>query len=257
MSTNPDINRLSLEERIKRLEARFPVSGNGVGFGGPILWDSYPSNAFTDIGHGVVFKLDIDNLGTAHASLRVLDGMNLKLYSYFPKIFLSPSFGLPESICRVMYSKTINKPSGITAVLSLPIDVTALDKYVRNRVDSASPAIQVRGTPSRTQKLVAQPFMTLGVSLRGTYSQTEANKIVVNISGASLASTIASVFFGRAFLAGSSIGNDTTFRLVPPSNFEVGHTNDTAGELIQSQGFYSLADVPDIYHTVYPESWLR
>lgn len=87
MSTNPDINRLSLEERIKRLETRFPVVGSAMPFDIPTPeeWDSATKNAATDIGKGIILKIDVDNTSSI-PNISNVPNCAVYIYLFFPRV---------------------------------------------------------------------------------------------------------------------------------------------------------------------------
>lgn len=98
MSTNPDINRLSLEERIKRLETRLPspgAGGNADFFLDPKIVDQCPENAITDVGTGLVLRIDIPNFydiqsfalgGSTVYPGRIFNNLELKFVRFYPRI---------------------------------------------------------------------------------------------------------------------------------------------------------------------------
>lgn len=77
MTANPDINRLSLEERLRRLETRLPAPGLGGTADfllNPKIIDECKDNAVTDVDTGLVFKFTIDNFYDLNA--RASSGYN-------------------------------------------------------------------------------------------------------------------------------------------------------------------------------------
>lgn len=96
MSADANVNRISLEERIKALES----GGSGGGGGGsiatvpgttfnPKIIDQCADNAVTDIGIGYVFKLNIENLSDLQligGGQKAIRGFGVKSATFFPKI---------------------------------------------------------------------------------------------------------------------------------------------------------------------------
>lgn len=99
-TTNPDVDRVSLDRRISALEDRFGPSGPGGGGGsipggtsvitGAVDFDRYPDNAWTEINEGLIFKLTINSSTPNATGFPANDEINL--CGIFPKIYQFPLF---------------------------------------------------------------------------------------------------------------------------------------------------------------------
>lgn len=93
MSADANVNRITLEERIKALESGGSGGGGssiipGTAFN-PKIIDQCADNAVTDIGSGYVFKLNIenlDNLAIGSGQDRPVGGFGIQSATFFPKI---------------------------------------------------------------------------------------------------------------------------------------------------------------------------
>lgn len=97
MSQNPDVDRVSLDERIPpgRSISGFadPIDPN-VGIEpddviNPALVDECPENAVTDVGTGLMWRYDVPDFGNVglHTGGNVrLSGIGLKLATFYPKV---------------------------------------------------------------------------------------------------------------------------------------------------------------------------
>lgn len=89
MSANTNVDRISLEERIKALEARSPVNGGNMAFDMPSAqeWENAQPNAMTDIGRGWILRLDIPNTSTT-PGVASSTSRNMRLHwgYFFPKV---------------------------------------------------------------------------------------------------------------------------------------------------------------------------
>lgn len=110
MHTNPDVSTLSLEERIRRLEERFP--GNGVFRGSgisriePEVVEDAPVDRFVPVSGGWLIKFVIPETGSVKGC--ELIGATLRACVFFPvidHIVLSPS--------EVLLAFSINRPLAI------------------------------------------------------------------------------------------------------------------------------------------------
>lgn len=99
-TTNPDVDRVSLDRRISALEDRFGPSGPSGGGGsipggtsvitGAVDFDRYPDNAWTEINEGLIFKLTINSSTPNATGFPANDEINL--CGIFPKIYQFPLF---------------------------------------------------------------------------------------------------------------------------------------------------------------------
>lgn len=98
MTFNPDIDRISLDDRVKALENQTPPGGGGGGGGtsnldaillNPKVIDNCKENAITEINTGWVLRVDIQSWGALTPLPGTTDNfpnVNIKLASFFPVI---------------------------------------------------------------------------------------------------------------------------------------------------------------------------
>lgn len=130
MSTNPDINRLSLEERIKRLETRLPVGGSGVGslsslYLNPLVVDQCKNNAITDIGEGLVWRIEVDSTRAQPViptGQNNIGDWNIKIATLMPKIngmYMLPTHTLMRWQLRSTFS-SITSRNALGCTIRIP-----------------------------------------------------------------------------------------------------------------------------------------
>lgn len=86
MNTNPDIDRISLEDRVNALELRLPLGGAGLGaipYCHPDVIEATRINEFTKVDGGWLIKIDIQDTGTIAGASQ---GMSIKAAWFFPVI---------------------------------------------------------------------------------------------------------------------------------------------------------------------------
>lgn len=110
MHTNPDVSALSLEERIRRLEERFPGNsvfrGSGISRIEPDVIEDAECNEFIPVSGGWIIKFIIPEIGSVRGCGLV--GATLRASFFFPTVdhvVLSPS--------QVLLAISINKPLSI------------------------------------------------------------------------------------------------------------------------------------------------
>lgn len=86
MATNADINRLSLDDRVKALENRLPSGGSigGVPFLDTTVIESLRTNEFVRVNGGWAVKCEIPDTGAVTGSS--LRNMSLKTMFFFPEV---------------------------------------------------------------------------------------------------------------------------------------------------------------------------
>lgn len=111
--TNPDVDPLSLNERVRKLESRLGPGGSGGGaFVGSIPdFDQYPDNAVKVTNDGVIIKFSFDDLGV-NIGLAEVGGVGFKCCGFLP--YWGGVLGLPYFICTRLYYKNgaLGIPSG-------------------------------------------------------------------------------------------------------------------------------------------------
>lgn len=98
---NPDIDRISLDERISNLEQMQSNNGGNIP---SIDFDQFPDNCSRLLPNGYVFKFSIDNLGRLDSSM---DGVGVKICLFSPRVvgFLFQHIFI---LARVAVTKVVN-----------------------------------------------------------------------------------------------------------------------------------------------------
>lgn len=139
MDTNLDIDRISLEDRIKALEARQPGGGGGGGTGlntnlyiDPAAVEQCPENSVTDVGNGLIVRIDIDDVGAAP----IVPGygrnhidFGLKAAAFFPKVN-GLYYSCTSALMRVNVLKTsrlMTLPGANSSYIRLDFDVSLIE----------------------------------------------------------------------------------------------------------------------------------
>lgn len=156
MSQNPDVDRVSLDNRI--------TSGGSSGGGTPTppaqgtptipgttfnpkIIDQCTPNAVTDVGTGYVFSIDIANdiatLPLVSGSSRTIQGFGIKLASYFPKAGTVPT---EYAFWACKLTGKGNAPvntSGAETKLTYSFDASVFKTQVLNNIASGEYSTQV------------------------------------------------------------------------------------------------------------------
>lgn len=129
MSVNPNVDRLSIDERLRKLESRFPGGGSGGGsFGGTLPdFDQYPDNAFKLTPDGIIGKVSFADFGQ-ETGLNSFPGVDVKLCFYMPL-----KYGIPIGsfllLTRMKYTRSfvsIGNSIGSTIQFAKTIDAQDL-----------------------------------------------------------------------------------------------------------------------------------
>lgn len=124
--TNPDVDPLSLSERVRKLESRLGPGGSGGGsFVGSIPdFDQYPDNAIKVTNEGMILKLSIDDIGRSF-SCPYYPGVELKTC-----IFVPYQYGMLSSpyfiFARIRFKNNVNdfKAQSQSFSAQIPFDVS-------------------------------------------------------------------------------------------------------------------------------------
>lgn len=134
MDKNLDIDRISLEDRIKRLEGRFPSGGGGGNFPFAIPsgqdFENAKVNAATDIGTGIIFKVEIPNTSTfpgIHSNFPT--NFEFRMCTFYPRV---NGFIFQPSMMILKTSKLQARPEtgGATLGAFVDFDWTDFDRAV-------------------------------------------------------------------------------------------------------------------------------
>lgn len=144
MKQNPDIDRLSIEERLERLETRLPIGGTGIQsdlFVSPDVIDQCKVNAWTNVGSGLVLRIEYDDFASApilQGGINYIRDFGVRWAAFFPIIrgalsLLSCSWG--RIVCHRNTNPTATQGTwgnslGIT--INPTIDWTAFDEVYTN-----------------------------------------------------------------------------------------------------------------------------
>lgn len=144
MKQNPDIDRLSIEERLERLETRLPIGGTGIQsdlFVSPDVIDQCKVNAWTNVGSGLVLRIEYDDLGSVSilpGGLNYLRDFGIRWAAFFP-IIRGALSAVSCSWGRLVCNRNANPPDAsgawgdiIGTTTDAPIDWTAFDEVYTN-----------------------------------------------------------------------------------------------------------------------------
>lgn len=152
MDKNLDIDRISLEDRIKRLEGRLPGSGGGSGghtdfLLDPKIVDQCPENAITDVGNGWVFYLSIPNFynitsrsqgGQTNYPGRCYNNLELKLVRFYPRIS-GVTLNCTTELVRVRATAPITNLPTASRTFSMDVDIPFNDSSMRDFIFTVYP----------------------------------------------------------------------------------------------------------------------
>lgn len=274
MSTNPDVNRLSLDDRVTALEARTPSAGGSADFFlDPKIVDQCPENAITDVDTGLVLRIDIpnfyDNQSTASGTTsvpypgRIFNNLELKLVRFYPRMQGTILNCFTEMGRAWLKAPIANVPAprdgsyGMNA--NLPLD------------DSVGRDIFFNLLPTATQILYAGSSFTIALAATANVSSMVGFVVVglapysyktprnyatyITVTGARRINNrneFPSVFPSCAF----GVARPSPFSSFPitGNSFAVGDSPNIAGQIGRFTGA-NPQSLPDIYKPFFPTSW--
>lgn len=273
MTINPDVNRLSLEERVRALEAKSPSGGGSLVTGSaseaiidPRVVDQCPENAVTDIGSGIMWRLDIANLGALSfldgSGTPNLTGIGMKLATFYPRI---------QGVLSFRYSSLIRMdvaPYGNFGGYSSITTLRLHPSFFNYSAVSSSIVDKLPGQGGRDVTLRLFPTsMCCGRPRSGSTPVLTLNNMVVDFMAketgrtANLRIMISTPASSSSVTAGVSWG---FYRAVP----EVSQPLQDFGDIVVIGGgpgwepyaygritTATAQDLPDYYKPIYPTSW--
>lgn len=250
----PDIDRLSMEQRIRRLEAGGGSGGGGAGVGMPDF-DQYPDNAFSESPYGIICKISIDDF--ANQNVPELSGLGLKacvLMSYVISWGLVQPKVLARAHLKKQYGRVITTTRhNIQSNITLANQNIVADLQTHNHpagYNPSSPSFQVSVYAFRQQNGGGEASGSVGLcSVR--IDAMAKGKVVLGVISSTFkpeqTTSYPCYMFGCGFAT--------------PSQSYSQYVNVTAGSSlgkIQNNSWIStaqLSDLPVSALNLYPKSW--
>lgn len=260
MSVNPNVDRLSIDERLRKLESRFPGGGGGGGnFSGTLPdFDQFPDNAIKLTNEGMVLKFSDSDLGRTFG-LPPVNGVSLKFCYFMP--YRNGTLSYPVYACARFYYK--NGISSTTAPANsnrvIPFDWSDWVNQVANanvykgELFSArfgcgglsSPTLSFAGVFDVQLSIAPQDYNNLNNSYTVCAITKSFSSNTRLVSGYSFASA-------WIFEQNSAAGFGNGGKIITSSQiFLVGGVNSGSNVSVSS-----LAQFPAKLNNVYPQSWL-
>lgn len=252
--SNSDVDRLSLDQRVSKLEKR-GGSGGGGNFSGNLPdFDQFPDNAVKLTNEGLVFKFSIDDVGTTFNS--PYSGLEIKVCALTP--FYSGILSAPfYLLCRVRYKKNVNDFAEIKTYqgkVSIDMSDYAQLQY-QPRVATPSNAFALMLGALSSTNAIHSEFLTVTFNINlGVLGN--ANNVSFSVNKRSPINLIAgpSYHFGASLMYQSSYsprfgGAGMPYALVP-AILPVGGIN-----LGVCYSALNLNQVPAYIKQIYPASW--
>lgn len=250
---NPDIDKLDLAAKASLLdEWSRALRYSGVGMSKRIPWDDCATNAFTDIGNGLVLRIDIASLGGEAAALAQYANVGLKYYAFFPRVGGYCAFGKPLCIARVDFRAATPAftYAGANLQLRTAINMTAFSsQYMPNAFTPAVVefAVDTVGFTNNANSARGKwGILNLGFDFAG--------RIYVRATAAGAtpgAQIFPSINLGYKAMDLSS-GANSTFAL---QDCEAGSDNEDGKLYALLYSSPSLTLLPQKFKLVYPDSW--
>lgn len=254
---NPDVDRVSLSERVRRLEGRFgPGGGGGLGVGMPDF-DQYPENSVSETPEGTIIKISIDDFG--NHNVRELSGMGFKFIA-FMKWIASWAVYIPIVLCRGHITKQLSSISNNRSNIQTNISINNADIFV-DRVCKGFPAnVDLQLMPSvgvdvvgfKVPGGVGTVFQTTSLLGKITIKYWYKKNIVIDLMKPTVNSTIYPCYTFGCFTA--SVMSNPFF---PQINQVVVGSNWGLIPFGDRYCAVQLTDLPPYALNVYPRSWCQ
>lgn len=250
-TTNPDVDPLSHNKRLDRLERALGIGGGGGG-SASIDFDQYPDNAFSLTPRGLILKVSVDDLGTV--GVAALAGVGFKGIYLWNSLF---SFGVVNPVVLSRFHLTREY-----APITRPVTGIQTNINLANR----DLLTGLYGTPGPPYANHAWAGFTISLSPlvtpnAGTTSNTWCT-FQLNVLRQGVTVNIVPSTGGQRYFPCYIFGMATTtsvYLISAPSYIAV---NAAAGSVfgINQNGThmsaYQLADLPPSASSFYPKSWL-
>lgn len=250
-TTNPDVDPLSHNKRLDRLERALGIGGGGGG-SAPVDFDQYPDNAFSLTPRGLMLKVSIDDLGAVNVA--AMAGVGFKGIYLWNSLFSLGIFN-PVVLSRFHLTREyapITRPiTGIQTNINLANRDLLTDLY---------------GTPGA--QFANHAWAGFSISLNAVTTANAATTATtwctfqLNVMRQGVTVNIGQATGGQRFFPCYLFGMNSTssmYSLTTPSFVAV---NAVAGSVfgINQNGslmtVYQLADLPPLASYLYPKSWL-
>lgn len=271
MQSNPDINRLSLEERIQRLETRLPtpgLGGNSDLFVSPDVIEQCKVNAFTDIGIGLVARVEIDDLATLTTSP---GGQNhwrnfgVKWAGFMPRvqgIIMNANMFYIRFTClrTATFPNTERYPSSVVMMPSF--DFSVYESEVANKTAGRVINGSVLGfanirycfLANNQQSFYFGPCNGIGLVMR---LDTRQVNFVIRSNGGNTIPIIPCTSFQVINTSFFPYTPQSGVPLIGGANATVYQGHGTLGDYNTNTGWTGIraTDLPDRFRQFYPRSW--
>lgn len=249
-SPTPDIDRLSMERRLRRLEAG--IGSGGSGGSAPIDFDQYPDNAFSLTPRGLILKVSVDDLGTI--GVAALAGVGFKGIYLWNSLF---SFGVVNPVVLSRFHLTreyspITRPiTGLQTSINLANRDLLTDLY-------GTPPPQYANYTWAGFSITLQPVTAANAATSGSFFCT----FQLNVMQQGVTVNIGPVSVSQRLFPCYIFGMNTTssvYQITSPAYIAVNaHAGSNFG--LTPQGIfmsaYQFADLPPSASSFYPKSWL-
>lgn len=248
---NPDIDKLDLATKANLLdEWSRALRYSGYGMSKRIPWDDCTTNAFTDIGNGLVLRIDLPNFGGEAAALAAYGNVGVRVYCFYPRFSGYCLFGTPLWIGRVdLRAATPGyNYTGGNVQLRTTINMTAFaSQYLANEFNPAIVEFAFGCTGFTNNANTARGLwgrIKLGLDYSG--------RLYVMSSGAPAgAQNFPGIMFGAVR---EKLGNGSDYPFAIPSGV-VGSGTEFGGLGVFAYTAPSLTLIPQKLKLIYPDSW--
>lgn len=257
---NPDVDPLSLNERVRKLESRLSPGGSGGGaFVGSIPdFDQYPDNAVKVTNEGVIVKLSFDDLGVNIGPAEA-GGIGLKCCGFMP--FWGGMLGGFQFVAaRIYYKYGLNPLPPLqhkNASKTISFDVGEWLDYFFHPTAGLIHPVYLTFSPGGLgnhpyPRVINLLTLQVYVGLIGTHPATSRNQASVTVNMYATAQKQESIkrntyAFEAFWMSGSSTMAMGRFSVgVAPGGWELGSNFSVE----------NLQQVPPSAHQTYPASWL-
>lgn len=266
--TNPDVDPLSLNERVRKLESRLGPGGSGGGsFAGSIPdFDQYPDNAIKVTNEGMIVKLSVDDIG-ANIGLAEAGGVGFKFCGFLP--YWGGVLGAPCFIAaRCYYKNNLGGLPGSTSKNAgkvIPFDTADWVDHLHVLGGNGGGIVSIKfnlGGKTLNSPLPTGTFdLTLGLSIQQNAAVPpilSRNEASVSFYAYSTIDTRRQIIEGNTYSFAAFWISDPWFVSNVSSGRILGQYTHSIGGFNSGTNFFvkNLQQVPPSAHQIYPASWL-
>lgn len=286
MTASPDINRLSLEDRIRKLETRLPAPGVGGTADfllNPKIVDQCAENAVTQVDTGLIFKFVIENFYELNPRPytpqtpfpgKVFNNLELRGAFFFPKIngVYCSATGMmhrayiKNSIGNIPPPHETTKP--YIGIADINIDGSVFFSEIASFFPSL-PSLNIvnvgqsrfaffdnpQGTPTATNQAGTRVFMSFGYSIQNKQNSNQF-QITYYISGTRYISGNPSKYAFDLVYPSCGFGMDMKTNTAPFSyTGTTGYIGTGGPPSTTGCTTRTPSGLPEKYRFMFPDSW--